>query len=538
MPVTFRGLSRGSKGIVQGPARESGAIEAEAASGQRGAILPLFAILLVVLVGVTGFAVDLGWLYFKSIEVQHGADLAALSGVVYEPSDPAKAHTEALASAKENGFVDGTLGGPDTVLIEDFIDNPSAVEHARQLRATITHQVPTFFMKLFGIDSVDIRRTAVAQYALPLALGSPESYLGTDPSRGLFPGFWVSVHGTWSKKNHGDRFADGCQGETTGPGCPKNPEHRPAVNPGQATASGGYIYGIDMPEGASDLALAIFDGPWYDGGNDHFLTGDEFDAVTTWFMLYGPDPTPLDTTDGNELLCSVKYDPRSPGRSVDVPGWDDTWDDWALVSPQSLIGQLWDDMATSADRQGCVADFDRGQGIYPLRVMVEHDDSQFGYNKFSFRVTTTGPDASIFGLGDMSIFANPGAGGASTDLFLVEVGEEHQGKSLIIELFDVGDITGGSAADKMTLRDGNRAIPDCSWMSDDGEAGGPGPCVISTPDKRFNGELLTITVPIPNDYTCSGLSCWFKIDYQYVGTVNDTTTWAARLPGNPIRLVE
>ena len=34
------------------------------------------------------------------------------------------------------------------------------------------------------------------------------------------------------------------------------------------------------------------------------------------------------------------------------------------------------------------------------------------------------------------------------------------------------------------------------------------------------------------------LSCWFKIDYQYAGTVNDTTTWAAFIAGNPIRLVE
>lgn len=165
-------------------------------------------------------------------------------------------------------------------------------------------------------------------------------------------------------------------------------------------------------------------------------------------MLYGPDPTPLDTTDGNELLCSVKYDPRSPGRSIDIPGWHDTWADWADVAPQSLIGQLWDNMATSADAQTCAASFDRGPGIYPLRVMIEHDDSQESYNKFSLRVTTNGPAPRIFGLGDMSVYANPDAG-ASTKIFLAEVGEENAGKELVIELFDVGDISGGSDGDQL-----------------------------------------------------------------------------------------
>ncbi len=64
-------------------------------------------------------------------------------------------------------------------------------------------------------------------------------------------------------------------------------------------------------------------------------------------------------------------------------------------------------MATSADKEpACTADFDRGPGIYPLRVMKDHDNSQNGNNKFSFRVTSSGPAPSIFGLGDMSVYAN------------------------------------------------------------------------------------------------------------------------------------
>ena len=49
----------------------------------------------------------------------------------------------------------------------------SLVERDNQLRATVTHSVSTLFLKVFGIDSVDIQRTAVAQYTLPLFPGQP-----------------------------------------------------------------------------------------------------------------------------------------------------------------------------------------------------------------------------------------------------------------------------------------------------------------------------------------------------------------------------
>ena len=49
---------------------------------QRGAIMPLMAIMLIVLLGAAAMAVDLGWLFWQSIEIQHGADAAALAGVV------------------------------------------------------------------------------------------------------------------------------------------------------------------------------------------------------------------------------------------------------------------------------------------------------------------------------------------------------------------------------------------------------------------------------------------------------------------------
>jgi Flp pilus assembly protein TadG len=119
-------------------------------SAERGAVLPMLAIIVVVLVGAAAMAVDLGWLYWQSIEVQHGADAAALAGVIYEPDQRAQAHAAGIAAAAENGYIDTSMDGSDVVEIIDFIDDPTAVPRNNQLRASVTHKVPTFFLKVFG----------------------------------------------------------------------------------------------------------------------------------------------------------------------------------------------------------------------------------------------------------------------------------------------------------------------------------------------------------------------------------------------------
>lgn len=148
------------------------------AAKERGAVLPLMAIMLVVLIGSAAMAVDLGWLYWQSIEIQHGADAAALSGVIYEPDLQTEAHTEAVAAALQNGYDDGASG--TTVTVSDLDDTPLVVSNENELRVTITHQVDTFFMKIFGLNEITIARTAVARYTPPLLMGSPDDTFGRD----------------------------------------------------------------------------------------------------------------------------------------------------------------------------------------------------------------------------------------------------------------------------------------------------------------------------------------------------------------------
>ena len=260
-------------------------------------------------------------------------------------------------------------------------------------------------------------------------------------------------------------------------------------------------------------------------------------------MLYGPDPTPLDTTDGNELLCSVKY-PHTDSRSVDYPGWNNSWGQWSQV-PASMIADMWDDMATSPYKEaGCAASFDRGPGVYPLRVMIEHSETETGLNHYTLRTSTVGPAPNIYGLGDMSIWSH--GGDVDTTLYLARVEDRYAGEELIIELQDVGD-TNGDATDEFSIVDGNDVVVDCVWVATDTSpiglpnptSGGPGPCTVVAGGKIFNDETFVFTIQIAEDYTCTGDACWFKFVYDYSSTsVKDSTTWDVYIDGNPIRIVK
>jgi len=521
---------------------------------QRGAILPIMALLLVVLLGVAGFAVDLGWLFWNSIEIQHGADAAALGGVVYVADDPSLAGAEGRAAAASNGYVDTTVGGPDTVELIDFSQDPSAVANVFQLRATITHEVPTFFIKVFGIDSLSIARTAVAEYVLPLPMGSPEAYFGNDPALGRWPNFWGNIHGYYTGKGMGDRYSSQCIKWESASGCTKNDERRQSVSTGTQQAAGGYLYGIEVDAASvgSTLTVELFDPQFTRGGGDNVLVGDNpqggSPGPTTTYMVYTPDPTPLNTTDGGNFLeCSVAYDPRDPYADFDGDGkvsknddqdgdGDLDWDDVELAYPGG-VAALWEPFCTIPINEA---------GIFPVRVMVKDSggSDQRGLNRWSMRAFTSGgPAPRVYGLGDMAIYANVDGELGDTDFHLAEVEEVHAGKTLVIELWDPGDASGKHSVE---IRDPSGTAPACTWTAEEHNGGGTASgtessCVIQTSKggggSRFNNWLVTIRVSLPAGYTCAA-DCWWKIYYNYPGKTADTTTWAAAIEGNPVRLVE
>ena len=208
------------------------------------------------------------------------------------------------------------------------------------------------------------------------------------------------------------------------------------------------------------------------------------------------------------------------------------WDDVELAYPGG-VAALWEPLCTVPITEG---------GIFPLRVMV-HDpgatDSR-GLNRWSVRASTSGgPQPRVYGVGDMSIFANVDGTMGNTEFHLAEVAAVYASKKLIIQLWDPGDADGNHSVE---IRDPSGATPPCTWSAK--EHSGPGTasgteasCVINTGSYRFNNWLVTIRVDLPSDYTCAA-DCWWKIHYNYPATTWDTTTWSAQIEGNPIHLEE
>ncbi|KAA3637664.1 MAG: hypothetical protein DWP92_07435 [Armatimonadetes bacterium] len=529
---------------------------------ESGAVLILMAGMIAVLLGMTAFAVDFGWLYWNGTKIQHGADAAALAGVIYEPDATVLAKQNALEVAAVNGYAHDPVSGNTIVTPLDYTDlatHPGTVSNANQLRVTVSHAVPTFFMKVFGFDTVTIEKTSVAEYVLPLAMGSDEPYFGQDPTAPNASNFWANIHGYYTGRTMGDRFASQCVDGGSTSSCTPNPEARSTAsagtNNGMADLTGGYLYGIEVPAGGSDLKVEILDGPFYRGGSDYVLVGDNPQGSgpgpTTIFMLYAPDPTPLNTTDGNELLCKVEYAPRDAYMPTATSSTD-----WATVDAYlkgqviagtpyvadavhngitssktyGELGDLWDQMCGSTV-------FNRGDGIYPLRVVVEHpgSDDERGLNRFSMRASTNGTPPRFFGLGDMAIYAN--FAGNTATFNLAEVPAVHAGKNLVIELWDPDS---GNNGVEVKLPDGS--TPQCSWTSTDGRFGpGAAPGDLGACDLNystsFNNEHMQIRIKIADDYSCTS-ACWWTLTVDYPGGANDTTTWSARVEGNPVKLVE
>ena len=128
---------------------------------ERGATLVLAAATIVVLLGMAGFAVDLGWLYLKTTEAQRAAEASALAGVVYMPnpsSTPwgpgARGYDTAVNIASRNGY---SNGGSTGVSPNEVLGKPN------QLNVEIKTQVPTFFMRVFGVSQVTFTRDATAE---------------------------------------------------------------------------------------------------------------------------------------------------------------------------------------------------------------------------------------------------------------------------------------------------------------------------------------------------------------------------------------
>lgn len=167
---------------------------------------------------------------------------------------------------------------------------------------------------------------------------------------------------------------------------------------------------------------------------------------------------------------------------------------------------------------------------------------------------------SISGQTFMGLYANA-ASGVVPNFYMARILPGAQGQVLEVRLWDIGDCSPSPACHPtLTFNEpasfNGGAIPICTIKAHDGSpalgTGAPQVTVLNNRSCSYtvgsasedpNGTWYTIDIAVPSGYSCNASQasdCWFTMKYQVNagGALNDTTTWGARLLGNPVRLVK
>jgi len=157
----------------------------------KGQILVMYAIMLLVLVAIIGLAVDVGYVYVSYARLRRAVDAAALDASNqikknYTGDDLEKAAVQFL---QLNDIVDPSATVRfcnDNPGFEKWHDPSMCTDPPRKLvEVTASSQAPTFFMSVLGFDSVPITASAEAEAAsLDVVLVIDVSYSQTNDPTG------------------------------------------------------------------------------------------------------------------------------------------------------------------------------------------------------------------------------------------------------------------------------------------------------------------------------------------------------------------
>lgn len=130
---------------------------------ENGQALVLTALTMTVLVAALGLAVDVGMLFRARRQLQTAADAAATSGALqlsYGQSATTAADNAAAANGAQNG-----VNGTSVTVQSPPLSGPFA--SAGYVQVAIQQSAPTYFMRVFGINAVNIATQAIATDAKP-----------------------------------------------------------------------------------------------------------------------------------------------------------------------------------------------------------------------------------------------------------------------------------------------------------------------------------------------------------------------------------
>jgi Flp pilus assembly protein TadG len=510
-------------------------------NGEDGFVAVFISLLLVVMLIFAAFTVDFGSWYTRSAEIKRAADAAALAGVVWMPEFD-QAQQYALAAAARNGFVNGEHDV--TVSVEDVPNNN------RQLKVTIRDNNAKQFFSRLVTQSQSIGQSSLAEYVLPVPLGSPKNTIGTGDllSGGDRENFWAAVSGYCSGHESGDKKLSRNESYNTSSNSTCNngsPQNDDDYDPD------GYLYAIDLPQNSTSLKLDVYDGEFTNdkcSKSDSSLIGDDNDCgeytsqnITTTFTIYDRNPTPLDLSNLTQLT-TVTINPRTSSSSS---SYENQWRNlYTWSNPKA--GQYYVKVATTpATTQS------KGSNGFGLRA----------YTGGSFATCTTisgqsGYSAScpqLHAVSDLSIFANISS--TSPTFYLAQIDSIHAGKTMRINLFDSGE-----GASSLQILDPNGNPKAFAWSTPcnpptppsgacsgtatgtdpklDVSGTGTQPYTGLNSTSKYNDRYITIDIPLPSNYTAVyGTKTWWKVKYNVSSDTTDRTTWSVNIVGDPVHLL-
>jgi hypothetical protein len=197
-----------------------------------------------------------------------------------------------------------------------------------------------------------------------------------------------------------------------------------------------------------------------------------------------------------------------------------------------------------------------GGTTYRLRTttvpaVAGSQDKVNAYNDFAIYVTSTGGSAQVSGSGAMEMYT-PLPGGGTSLFYLAQIdAASGAGKTVEVDLWDVGDTNGLNASLQVLQPTTSGWSPvSMTWtgvkVATDSGAGtcpsGSGSSITTTTSSTmyYNGCWLNIAIALPTTYNAPQ-SGWWKIQYTMGGSsstqATDLTTWQVNIRGNPVHLV-
>jgi Flp pilus assembly protein TadG len=515
-----------------------------------GYVAVMTAMLMMVLMGLAAFAVDVGHWYLVGQQEQRAADAAAMAGVTYLPGNLALATSTAQSYSKINGFQNG---GATTV-------TAALDTSATRLRVTVNQTVTNFFGSLLGVASTTVSRTAVADYAGPVPMGSPCNEFGDDPDANGNKSvncngtgaFWANVGSPQATKSYGDAYQDQMASNTD-------------------FDANGYFYSIIVRQPVANLTIEAFDPALIAVGdycekNNLILAktlAPAKTAVSDPSTRYAEGATSYCTGDiryGGTGEVATQFTVRSPGTKP----WDPlSFPPIGGACTQTFAGYNGDLKAaldttsvTGKGRPDVAANFRQWKnlctisnavaGTYLIQVKTNGvgNDLASGHNRFSLRAYGTSAadnDAiSVSGYYKMGMYGNTPNG--TSRFYLAKVPSSTKGQLFNVRLFDIGDgaVSGSSTVSVLPPLETGGTFSGCTGAGV--QNGSLSNCQINV-NSSYNGQWQTISVPIPSTYSCSDASntgCWVRLEFYYgTGSIpDDTTSWTASIEGDPVRLVE